>query len=61
MSDELKIATAEMKRLNPEASVTYFPMEQKFMGFNERHLSVTEFYDTRLEATVATVKALEIS
>jgi hypothetical protein len=50
---------AKMKRLDPEASVTYFPMEGKYMGFDGRHGILTKFFDTREETTLEVIKVLE--
>jgi hypothetical protein len=49
----------KLKKLDPEASVTYFPMEGKYMGFDGRHGILTKFFDTREETTVESIKALE--
>lgn len=53
--DELRILA---DTLGTAARVTYFPVEEKWMGFDEYHSGITKFFNTEYGAIQATMKAL---
>lgn len=47
-----------LSEIHPNACVTYFPVEGKYMGF-VNHVQVTKFMELEGDAYIATIKHIE--